>query len=116
VGRLRVSDGADEALVLGAWAGEAEVAPELEPLHVGFARQAAATPDATAVISGDERLSDAELDARSNRLARLLLQRGARAEGYVAGALPRTAELLVARLAVQKSGAGSGPLDPQHPA
>ncbi|MEE1783006.1 condensation domain-containing protein, partial [Streptomyces sp. SP17BM10] len=101
VGRLRVSDGADEALVLGAWAGEAEVAPELEPLLGRFARQVAATPDATAVISGDERLSYAELDARSNRLARLLLQRGARAEGYVAVALPRTAELLVALLAVQ---------------
>ncbi|MEE1781430.1 AMP-binding protein, partial [Streptomyces sp. SP17BM10] len=62
------------------------------------------------------RLSYAELDARSNRLARLLLQRGARAEGYVAVALPRTAELLVALLAVQKSGAGYVPLDPQHPA
>ncbi|MEE1783009.1 condensation domain-containing protein, partial [Streptomyces sp. SP17BM10] len=101
VGRLRLGEPVGEAPVLGAWAGEAEVAPELEPLLVGFARQAAATPDATAVISGDERLSYAELDARSNRLARLLLQRGARAEGYVAVALPRTAELLVALLAVQ---------------
>ncbi|MFD8087124.1 amino acid adenylation domain-containing protein, partial [Kitasatospora sp. NPDC059722] len=113
VGRLRLSDG---TRVLDAWAGSAEAVPVLEPLLGRFARQVAATPDATAVISGDERLSYAELDARSSRLARLLVEHGAGAEGYVAVALPRSADLLVALLAVQKSGAGYVPLDPQHPA
>ncbi|MGW2256238.1 condensation domain-containing protein, partial [Kitasatospora sp. NPDC001660] len=56
VGRLRLGEPAGEALILGAWAGEAQAAPELEPLLGRFARQVAATADATAVISGDERL------------------------------------------------------------
>ncbi|MEU6231430.1 amino acid adenylation domain-containing protein [Kitasatospora sp. NPDC047058] len=116
VGRLRPADDGAEERILGAWAGQAVAEPGHDPLIDRFTRQAAATPDATAVAGGDERLSYAELDARSNRLARLLVARGAGPEGYVAVALPRSVDLLVALLAVLKSGAGYVPLDPEHPA
>ncbi|MBB1252763.1 amino acid adenylation domain-containing protein [Streptomyces sp. OF3] len=81
-----------------------------------FARQAARTPDRVAVVHEDVRLTYAELESRANRLARLLVSRGAGPEGFVALAVPRSAEMIVALLAVIKSGAGYVPLDPDYPA
>ncbi|WP_374117444.1 amino acid adenylation domain-containing protein [Streptomyces sp. RKAG293] len=81
-----------------------------------FAEQAAATPDAVALIVGDSTLSYAELNARANRLAHALLQRGAGPDQVIALALPRSADLVVTLLAVLKTGAAYLPLDPDHPA
>ncbi|GGW11093.1 non-ribosomal peptide synthetase [Streptomyces libani subsp. rufus] len=87
-----------------------------DTLPEAFRRQAERTPDAPAVRHGDTCLSYRELDARSNRLARRLIAAGAGPERFVALCLPRTADLLVALLAVLKSGAGYLPVDPQYPA
>ncbi|MFG1645624.1 non-ribosomal peptide synthase/polyketide synthase [Amycolatopsis sp. NPDC049252] len=78
--------------------------------------QVARTPDAVAVLAGDESLTFAELDARANRLARVLAARGAGPERIVALALPRSAEIVVAQLAVLKTGAAYLPIDPDYPA
>ncbi|MGW3961742.1 non-ribosomal peptide synthase/polyketide synthase [Amycolatopsis sp. NPDC005003] len=78
--------------------------------------QAARTPDAVAVVSRDERLTFAELDARADRLARLLAARGAGPERIVALALGRSVEIVVAQLAVLKTGAAYLPVDPDYPA
>ncbi|MFD9410731.1 non-ribosomal peptide synthase/polyketide synthase [Streptomyces sp. NPDC059989] len=80
-----------------------------------FERQAAATPDAVA-LRADETLTYAELDARANRLARLLAERGIGPERLVGVALPRTAALVVTLLAVLKTGGAYLPIDPEHPA
>ncbi|MGW2515265.1 amino acid adenylation domain-containing protein, partial [Streptomyces scopuliridis] len=80
-----------------------------------FEAQAACTPDAVAVRA-DEVLTYAELDARANRLARLMVRAGIGTERLVAVALPRTAELLVTLLAVLKTGGAYLPVDPEHPA
>ncbi|MFF3483050.1 amino acid adenylation domain-containing protein [Streptomyces sp. NPDC002701] len=81
-----------------------------------FARQAALSPDAPAVASDGIELTFAQLDAEANRLARLLVARGAGPERLVALALPRTARTLLAVLAVHKAGAAYLPLDPDAPA
>ncbi|WP_235921224.1 AMP-binding protein [Lentzea tibetensis] len=78
--------------------------------------QALTRPDATAVIHPGGRLTFAELDARANRLARLLIRRGAGPEGIVAVALPRSVDIVVAELAVLKAGAAFLPIDPDYPA
>ncbi|MFF1651545.1 amino acid adenylation domain-containing protein, partial [Streptomyces sp. NPDC058240] len=80
-----------------------------------FEQQAARTPDDTALVTRDGRLTFAELDARANRLARLLARHGVGPEQYVAVALPRTTDLVVALLAVTKAGAAYVPVDPGHP-
>ncbi|MBL3671549.1 amino acid adenylation domain-containing protein, partial [Streptomyces sp. M2CJ-2] len=81
-----------------------------------FEAQAARTPDATAVVFQGDEVSYAELDARANRLARLLIARGAGPERLVALALPRSAQMMVALLAVLKAGAAYLPVDPGYPA
>ncbi len=77
--------------------------------------QAQATPDATAVIFEGQQISYAELDARSNRLARLLIARGVGPERLVALLLPRSVELIVALVAVLKAGGAYLPVDPGYP-
>ncbi|MEU5741197.1 amino acid adenylation domain-containing protein, partial [Streptomyces tendae] len=92
------------------------VEPTLEEgLVAAVARQVRATPDALAVVAEEESLTYRELDARSNRLAHWLIDRGARPESLVAVTLPRTVDLVVALLAVLKSGAAYVPVDPDHP-
>ncbi|MGW8765438.1 amino acid adenylation domain-containing protein [Streptomyces sp. NPDC055815] len=91
-------------------------APRGATLHEAFEAQAARTPDRTAVTSGETRLTYRELNARANRLARLLLRRGLGPGRLAALALPRGADLVTALVAVLKTGAGYLPLDPQYPA
>ncbi|MFI6374276.1 amino acid adenylation domain-containing protein [Streptomyces sp. NPDC050546] len=77
--------------------------------------QAAATPDAPALLDRGATLTYRELDARAERLACLLAERGAGPERTVGIALPRTADLVVALVAVLKTGAAYVPLDPSYP-
>ncbi|MBV9061151.1 MAG: amino acid adenylation domain-containing protein, partial [Pseudonocardiales bacterium] len=80
-----------------------------------FAAQVARTPDAVAVVAGNEQLSYAALNEKANRLARLLIGRGIGPEQFVGLALPRSADMIVALLAVTKAGAAYLPIDPNHP-
>jgi len=81
-----------------------------------FEQQAARTPHASAVITADVELTYGELNQQANRLARHLITLGAGPERLVAIAMPRSADVIVAMLAVLKSGAAYVPLDPAHPA
>ncbi|MFF7484975.1 MupA/Atu3671 family FMN-dependent luciferase-like monooxygenase [Streptomyces luteogriseus] len=84
-------------------------------VHALVARQAAAQPNSTAVISGSSRLTYRELDDRAERLASALRARhttGGDTAGTVALWLPRSADLVVAMLAVLKTGRAYVPLDP----
>ncbi|MGW3124692.1 non-ribosomal peptide synthetase, partial [Streptomyces sp. NPDC001107] len=81
-----------------------------------FEAQVRRTPDAVALVFRDERLTFAGLNERANRLARLLVEHGAGPERHVALAMPRTAESVVAILAILKSGAVHVPIDPEYPA
>ncbi|MEV5412193.1 non-ribosomal peptide synthase/polyketide synthase [Thermopolyspora sp. NPDC052614] len=80
-----------------------------------MAAQAARTPDAPALTFGADTITYAELDARVNRLARLLLAHGAGPEKIVALALPRSIEMVVALFAVLRAGAAYLPLELDHP-
>ncbi|MEU9609338.1 amino acid adenylation domain-containing protein, partial [Streptomyces sp. NPDC048057] len=80
-----------------------------------FEETAAARPQDTALVFGSTSMTYRQLNERANRLARLLIEHGAGPERTVALALPRSAELVVALLAVLKSGAAYLPLDPGQP-
>ncbi|MBP2319886.1 amino acid adenylation domain-containing protein/non-ribosomal peptide synthase protein (TIGR01720 family) [Kibdelosporangium banguiense] len=81
-----------------------------------FEHQAALTPVLPAIRHDDSTVRFAELDARANRLAHLLIARGAGPERIVALKLPRSADIVVAQLAVLKAGAAFLPVDPDYPA
>ncbi|MEU6311430.1 amino acid adenylation domain-containing protein [Streptomyces sp. NPDC047014] len=113
IGRADLLSAEEHAGLLPA----AQALPPAVPLLAeAFAAQVARTPDATALVHGDTRLGFAELDARAEELARRLTAAGAGPESVVALALPRSAESVIALLAVLKAGAASLPLDAEYPA
>jgi amino acid adenylation domain-containing protein len=98
------------------WNDTAADYPRTLCLHGMIASQAAARPDATAVLFNRNQLSYAELDQRSNQLARHLEARGIGRGDRVGVYLDRSLDLMVALLAVMKSGAAYVPLDTHYPA
>nr|BFD89369.1 hypothetical protein KitaXyl93_07290 [Kitasatospora sp. Xyl93] len=80
-----------------------------------FTEQALRTPDAIAVSSGEVRLTYRELDERANRLAHRLGELGVVAESPVAVLMERSADLVVAILAVLKAGGCYLPLHSAYP-
>ena len=96
-----------------------QIPPTVVPLL--FQRQVAARPDAVAVMHVDggadvaESLSYAELNARANRFARLLLARGVGTESVVALVLERSPRRVTVVLGVMKAGGAYLPIDPQYP-
>ncbi|MEV1085173.1 amino acid adenylation domain-containing protein [Streptomyces sp. NPDC050211] len=81
-----------------------------------FERQARQRADAVAVVHETATLTYGELNARANRLARHLLAQGVGPESLVGICLERSADLVVALLAVLKAGGGYLPIDPDSPA
>ncbi|MGY0056185.1 amino acid adenylation domain-containing protein [Streptomyces sp. LZ34] len=115
VGRVDVLGEAERRRVLVDWNDTAHAVPDVVVPEL-FEAQVARTPDAVAVVCEGEELTYAGLNARANRLARYLIGRGAGPERLVGVALPRSVHLVVALLAVMKSGAGYVPVDPELPA
>ncbi len=101
--------------MLADWNGTEEGRPA-DTLDALFTAQAARTPHAEAVTCGADRLDYATLDERSGQLAHRLAELGAGPETFVALALPRSTDLVVAVLAVLKTGAAYLPIDPALPA
>ncbi|WP_083873953.1 non-ribosomal peptide synthetase [Nocardia paucivorans] len=94
--------------------------PRVTTLPQLMATAVEANPDGTAVVFADAvdssgALTYAQLDARSNRLARLLIDRGIGPEDLVAVGVPRSVSSVVAVWAVAKTGAGFVPVDPNYP-
>ncbi|MET8122909.1 non-ribosomal peptide synthetase [Micromonospora sp. NPDC005189] len=83
--------------------------------HEVFARWAQMRPDAEAVRSGERSLTYAEVDGWADRLAGVLRSQGVGPEVRVGICLPRSAEWIVALLAVLKAGGAYVPLDPDYP-
>ncbi|MGW6732432.1 amino acid adenylation domain-containing protein [Streptomyces sp. NPDC055013] len=114
VGRLHPLAAGERAELLELGDDMGHAVPDVALIDL-FARQAAATPEATALVFEDERLSYRELDERASRLARSLIARGAGPERVVALGLPRSADFVIALFAVLKTGAAYLPLDLDHP-
>ena len=80
-----------------------------------FEAQVARTPDAIAVVFGEQALSYAELNARANQLAHHLIGLGVGPEALVGIALERSIEMVVGLVGILKAGAAYLPLDPEYP-
>lgn len=78
--------------------------------------QAARTPDATAVIAGETKLSYADLAARAARIANTLHRMGVRKGTLVGLACRRTTDMVAGALGIQLAGAAYVPMDPAYPA
>lgn len=84
-------------------------------VHELFEQQAARTPDAPAVVFGDQQLSYRQLNERANQVAHCLRRRCVGPESLVGVAMHRTPALLAALLGVWKAGGAYVPIDPAYP-
>ncbi|MBV9790782.1 MAG: amino acid adenylation domain-containing protein, partial [Chloroflexi bacterium] len=99
---------------LTAWNDTAAPVPQ-QWAHERFATQAERTPDAIALIAGNQRLSYAELNARANQLAHHLRALGAAPGVRIGLCADRSPELVIGLLGILKAGAAYVPLDPEYP-
>ncbi|HLJ16218.1 MAG TPA: amino acid adenylation domain-containing protein [Bryobacteraceae bacterium] len=84
-------------------------------LHQMFEKQSELTPDSIALSCGDQSLTYAELNRRSNRLAHYLLSLGVHREARVGICLERSIDMIVGLLGVLKAGGAYVALDPAYP-
>ncbi|WAL98655.1 amino acid adenylation domain-containing protein [Streptomyces sp. Je 1-369] len=117
VGAVELLSADERERVVGAWGSGPVVEVPEATAPAMFAARVSETPDAPALVAADGGTvcSYAELDARADRVARLLTERGVGPEQVVALALPRSPELVVAVLAVWKAGAAYLPIDTAYP-
>ncbi|WP_216206426.1 amino acid adenylation domain-containing protein [Amycolatopsis aidingensis] len=115
IGAVDLLEPAERERILTEWNDTAREVPRA-CLPDLFEVQVARTPHEPALIGEDERFSYVQLNAAANRLAHLLIARGAGPERFVAVGLPRSTQSVVAMLAIAKAGAAYLPLDPDYPA
>ncbi|MCS4312388.1 amino acid adenylation domain-containing protein/non-ribosomal peptide synthase protein (TIGR01720 family) [Pseudomonas sp. BIGb0381] len=97
---------------LGVEAGEHRLD---QCIHQLFSQQALKRAQAPALTFAGVTLTYAELDARANRLAWMLRERGVGPQVRVGLALPRSLEMVIGLLAILKAGGAYVPLDPEYP-
>jgi nonribosomal peptide synthetase DhbF len=115
IGAIELLSDEERERILVTWNATRRDLP-VTALHEEIRRHTTRSPDAVAVALGDQRLSYAELDRRSNRLAHHLTDLGVRPGTVVGVALPRSFDLVVSLHAILKAGGAYLPLDPEYPA
>lgn len=116
VSRLDILPEGERQTLLVDWNKTEREYPRTSTFADLFATVVTDSPGAIAVVAGDTRLSFAELDARSTRLAVELQRRGVAPGSLVGVFMTRSSELVVALLAVLKAGGAYVPIDASYPA
>lgn len=88
---------------------------EMLPPPLRIMHQAQMTPQAIALVMGDQSLTYAEFDLRVNQLANWLRTQGVREESRVGLGLPRSLDLVIGLHAITRAGGAYVPLDPDYP-
>ncbi len=101
--------------ILVEWNDTAAAPARRACLHELFEAQARRTPDAVALVDGERKILYRELEEDAERLASDLRRRGAGPEVVIGVRLERSAEMVIALLAILKAGSAYLPLDPQLP-
>ncbi|WP_323145084.1 non-ribosomal peptide synthetase [Massilia phyllosphaerae] len=114
VGALEIV-GESDARQLAAWNATARPYPDRDCIHQLFEAQAARTPDATALVCGDTRLSYRELNTAANRIAHRLRAEGVGPDCMVGLCVERSVEMVVGVFGILKAGGAYVPLDPAYP-
>ena len=102
--------------ILVEWNNTATDYPREACVHELFEEQAQKSPEAVAVVFGEERLTYGELSRRSNVLAARLIESGARPDFLAGICAERSVEMIVGILATLKAGGAYVPIDPAQPA
>nr|UXE44170.1 linear gramicidin synthase subunit D [uncultured bacterium] len=114
--RLPMLSHAERRDVLFRWNATAKPYPRQRCVHELFEEQVRVSPNDTAVVFEEERLTYRELNRRANQLANHLVQSGVHPGTVVVLFMHRSPDLIVALFAILKAGAAYVPLDPKYSA
>jgi pristinamycin I synthase-3/4 len=112
---VRFIDVTERRLLLDGFNSEQRVYPVDRTLHELFEEEAARDPQRTAIVDDHSNLNYGELNARANRIAHLLREKGIRRGDFAGILLKRGCDFLAAMLGVLKAGGAFLPLDPAYP-
>ncbi|WP_375511404.1 amino acid adenylation domain-containing protein [uncultured Nostoc sp.] len=106
---------AERQQLLVEWNNTETDYPKQACIHQLIEAQVESTPDAVAVVFGNEQFTYRELNSRANQLAHYLRSLGVQTNELVGICLDRSLEMVVGVLGILKAGAAYLPLDPNHP-
>ncbi len=115
VGKLSILSEAEKQQILVEWNNTKTDYPQDISIHQLFESQVEKTPDAIAVIFGEEKLTYFELNNKANQLAHYLQKLGVKPENLVGISVERSLEMVVGLLGIIKAGAAYVPLDSRYP-
>src|SRR4029077_11220700 len=113
--RIALMDEREREQTVVQWNNTATDYPRDLHIHSAFERQAARTPDRTALVFQGEKIPYWRINEDANRLAHYLIKKGVGPGNLVGVSVERSRELTVALLGVLKTGAAYVPLDPSYP-
>ncbi|MGU9503872.1 lichenysin non-ribosomal peptide synthetase LicA [Bacillus paralicheniformis] len=113
---LSFLDEAEKRRILSEWNETVLDMPQDKTVHELFEAQVLRTPDRGAAVYNGVKWTYKELNARANRLARLLIEKGVRPEQRIGIMVKPSLEMAAGVLAILKAGAAYVPIDPSYPA
>jgi amino acid adenylation domain-containing protein len=115
VGSTPLILGHEREMILQRWNDTTAEYPRDQCIQALFEGQVERTPEAVALVFASVALTYSVLNIRANRLAHHLISLGAGPEVLVGIYMKRSIDLIVAQLAILKTGAAYVPMDPEHP-
>jgi amino acid adenylation domain-containing protein/non-ribosomal peptide synthase protein (TIGR01720 family) len=116
IAALSMLSGREKQQILVEFNDTATIYPAHQTIPALFSQQAMLTPQAIALVFGEQIITYKELDERSSRLAHYLRSKGVKLESLVPLCMERSADLIIAILGILKAGGAYVPLDPGYPA
>ncbi|NER51477.1 MAG: amino acid adenylation domain-containing protein, partial [Symploca sp. SIO1A3] len=115
VGKLSMLSEAERLQILGVWNDTKKDYPQGLCIYQLFESQVEKTPDAIAVIFGEEKLTYSQLNNKANQLAHYLQKLGVKPESHLGICVKRSLSMAIAILGTLKAGAAYVPLDASYP-
>ena len=115
ISQLPLVSQTEQKRLLGAWNRTQTAWPQDRTVPDLFAEQVALHREEEAVVFGETRLTYGDLETRANQLAQYLVSLGAGPEVGIGLCLERSADMVIALLAIMKAGSYYVPLDPAYP-
>jgi len=115
ISQLPLLTAAERRQMLFEWNDTSKDFSSEQCVHELFEAQVRSTPEAVALVAGEQQLTYAELDRRAEQLARRLKTLGVGPEVRVGICCERSPEMIIGLLAILKAGGAYVPLDPAYP-
>ena len=115
VGKINILPEEEKKEILEKFNNTEAAYPKDSTIYALFEEQVEKAPDNIALVFEDKQLTYRQLNDKANRLARVLREKGVKADSIVGIMIERSIEMIIGILAIIKAGGGYLPIDPDYP-